>query len=429
MLTLIPKTLVARLSKFLNLDEKLAQGLSISMVGFFATSILLFVANLILARTISPTNYGLWTIVQTIGYLLAIPFAFGQDVVMIRHAGVSSKKHEVVGSSLVVILISLLLFGSMAFLGRQLFANTFKLQINIWFIAVGFGAAYSLKNWGGAIWRCFKEFKKLTIVDICCSLLVLLGTIGMLVTHTLKMENYAILICLTFSLSGVWWWLQNSHQIVFKRSVLEKWFKPLLGWGAISLITGFTGFAVNGAEKLILNNYSNPETVGLYGIYASAASQLLYPFATIFTSVLMPLAAETKNKMYYLKMINLLIKKYLGVIIMGNLIMTWVIVKLYGSAYPIIFLPLFLIVFAVSLNLTWQLRVAVMSTMDIHAFTYGTLSAVVVSLISLIVHFIFIPRLGLVGISFGLLTTSVGSFVAQEIYFQNNKSRLEGAYV
>ena len=411
--------------KFLNIDNKLTDGVAVSLASYGVTSVLMFLANILIARTLGPDKYGFWIIIQTTGYLLAVPLGLGQDVVMVRHSGFSGKPAKVIGNSLILLLGNMLFVGALVLFGGSIIKSKMGIDQFVLVYAFWFGVSYTFKNWGGAAWRTFQNFRGLAATEITVTLGMCLLTAWIFLSKNLTIASVNLLFCISFLMIVVVWLLKYAKSIDFNLVKNHNWFKPLMLWGGIYTITGLTGFLTNGAEKLILNQHAPSNLVGLYAIYVSASSQLLFPFATIFANVLLPIVSEKKNKLSYLQMINRFLFRFLWLLVILNLIITYIIVRLYGHDYPVIWQPIILVTLASSLNLLWQLRVPIMSSIDLHSFIYGTVSAIGVSLLGILVHFLFIQKFGIYGISAGLLTTAIGSFLAQEIYFKKYRYKLE----
>lgn len=411
-------------SKF-NLDRGFASGFVLMFCGYAATNLILFLANLIVARTFGPSMYGQLIVIQSLSNILVIPMLLGQDVVMLRHAADSGKYFQVVLCSAVLIGVTVSLTLLATVLGLEQVSDWAKMSPYLVTLSLLWAVALTLKYWGGAVFRTLKQFGRLARTDIIASSVVLLGIVGLWFSRRLELNTY--LITVGFS-CGIYLWglklLRRPRDKTTSWDQTRKWFRPLLVWGSIYMVTGVSGFFVNGADRIILNKYWGSEEVGLYGVYMSAASQLLLPFSLIFVNALFPHVAAAKDKQSYLNMVNNFLKRFWILIAGLNLLVVWIIVSLYGPSFQIRALQLSVLSVAVCLNLWWQLRVPLMSSIDLHSFVYGTVSAVIISVVSLYLNWQVIPVFGIWGAGGMVAATAVASYWAQEWYFVRYRYKL-----
>jgi len=143
-------------------------------------------------------------------------------------------------------------------------------------------------------------------------------------------------------------------------------------------------------------------------------------------NALFPHVAASRDKQSYLNMVNNFLKRFWWLIAGFNLLVTWIIVSLYGPGFQVRTLQMSVLSVAVCLNLWWQLRVPLMSSIDLYSFIYGTVSAVFISVASLYLSWQIIPILGIWGASGVIAVTALASFLAQEWYFRRFKYKLVG---
>ena len=410
-----------------NLDRGFARGFILMFGGYAITNVILFLANLIVARTFGPSRYGQLIVIQTISNILVIPMLFGQDVVMIRHAADSGKHTSVVLSSALLVAVTMCISVLTVILGLpsiSKWANTSPFLVVLGLLWAVF---LTMKYWGGAVYRALKQFGQLASIDIIAASVVLVGVIVLWLSNRLELSFYLGVIGLSCGLYLTGMRLLRKYQDTKKLwAEMCNWLRPLMVWGSIYMVTGVSGFFVNGADRIILNKYWGSEEVGLYGVYMSAASQLLLPFSLIFVNALFPHVAASRDKQSYLNMVNNFLKRFWWLIAGFNLLVTWIIVSLYGPGFQVRTLQMSVLSVAVCLNLWWQLRVPLMSSIDLYSFIYGTVSAVFISVASLYLSWQIIPILGIWGASGVIAVTALASFLAQEWYFRRFKYKLVG---
>lgn len=405
-----------------NLNRDFASGFVLMFCGYAATNLILFLANLIVARTMGPSMYGQLIVIQSLSNILVIPILFGQDVVMLRHAADSGKHFQVVMGSAILVCLTTIVTGVGVILGIDSISSWANMNPYLVILSLLWAMTLAMKYWGGAVFRAIKQFGRLAQTDIVASVVILLGVIALWFAKRLEIPAYLGVIGLS---CGLYLWGLKLLPRSKNGKGGWKWIWPLSVWGSIYMVTGVSGFFVNGADRIILNKYWGSEEVGLYGVYMSAASQLLLPFSLIFVNALFPHVAAAKDKQSYLNMVNNFLKRFWILIAGFNLLVTWIIVGLYGSSFQIRVGQMSFLAVGVSLNLWWQLRVPLMSSIDLHSFVYGTVSAVVISVVSLYLNWLIIPLFGIWGAGGMVAVTAVASYWAQEWYFVKYKDKLK----
>lgn len=243
-----------------NLKQKTLHGLLWSFIDSFAGQGIQFIVGIVLARILSPKEFGL---IGMITIFIAISQSFvdsGFGSALIRKKDCTAEDYSTVFifNLLVSILFYLLLFVTASYISAYFNEPQLKLLVQV----LGFGL---ILNALGIVQRTILtkniDFKAQARISVIASI----GSGVLAIVMALHGYGVWSLVALTlsrFGLNSVFLWIWSKWKFSLKFSF--KSFKELFGFGSKLLLSGLLDTAYRNVYYLIIGKYFSAATLGQY---------------------------------------------------------------------------------------------------------------------------------------------------------------------
>jgi O-antigen/teichoic acid export membrane protein len=271
------------LDPMFNRIRKIPQFQAISHIStYFAGSIfkavLPFLILPILTIYLSPSEYGTWNVNLAI-LSLAIPLtAMGMPMVLGRnyHQYDRERHAGMMGSGLILIAIVNLVFTAIIFLYGQFIGNEFMgIPVYFFYILPALCFLKNLQVIHRAILKHQHRVNLFTVIDITNSVFIRLSGlfIVMFFISTWQGLFYAqVITVIIFSVNAIYH-LAKDNQVRFTPDLQELKSLAIMGWPLIFHAVG--GIIMNFSDRLILQEMTGAEDVGLYSLGANIGIAVL----------------------------------------------------------------------------------------------------------------------------------------------------------
>ncbi len=317
--------------------KKIFKGTAITFLGIFLGKILTFITRIIIARSISPSEYGIFSLALTIQNILATIGIIGLGEGVNRFIAYYYEKEPEKASTIISSSIKIALFwstaiGTLAFVFASQIANFFSKPALIWpiqifAISVPFTVLSTLIV---AIFRGFGEieirawFKEILLSAIKLALTALavlsgLAFKGIIYAQVISFVSIAIVLII------VLW--RKKREFIIRRKLpsasplmkeLLRFSLPIFGMGAVGIIITWT-------DTFMLGYFKAAKDVGLYNV-ALPLSQIIGTMLHSLNFAYTPIATSlyAQNALQEIKRLYVVLTK-------------WV----FSLAFPLTFILLF----------------------------------------------------------------------------------------
>jgi O-antigen/teichoic acid export membrane protein len=176
------------------------------------------------------------------------------------------------------------------------------------------------------------------------------------------------------------------------------WAQKLHTFSIFSLMAGISAVFYLNFGKIMINMYLPVSMVGIYWAYTFSFTTVILLFSTIFVTVFFPVASMCQDKGMLFKKIN---KIVILSILFGwpiALISGYIILKMYGDAYPFD-LPLTLLSATAGVCISIDMLYGqLLNSVSVNGAKITSYAAVVLAVVTVILNFLLIPIIGIAGV-------------------------------
>lgn len=314
---------------------RFAKDLSVTLLGGLGAFVLLFVANIVVARVLGPEEYGKYAIFFAIAQVVSLLYVLELDVSALYFlASKDVHKKEITASIMMMFGINILVFTFLAWSAFYFF-NFTQVTQNVFVGALGFAVVLSVKRMIDAFLRADEQFVHQAFLRLGEGVVVVvtLGVfLGLLVQRSFVSYAGALAIGgMIFAVIG---------------SVYIRHFFTVRGWTATRMndifrynIFGLINAIINGivknADTLVIAAILGTKTAGIYAIYFTASVVIGARVTQLFISVFFPSIRTHVDQIHSVirKVDRMFVRMFLPLVLCASCGVA-VIILLYGDAYP-----------------------------------------------------------------------------------------------
>ena len=265
------------LSKIKNIisNETLRNGVSFTLFSFINKG-MNFILLILLAKFITPTEYGYWslfgTIVMFMGYFIAMTTQ-GYILISYFKEGMEGVK-KTFSCILLTTIIALLLMSVFAFSLQPIFENILGFPWRYLYLAIGISFFTIYSNICLDFFRIKKQIRRYGVFSCTSALLILILSIFFVKYMNMGWAGcvFAQFICVClFGLIGLFYFFRMKCVSIPDTT---HW-KTMLLWGIPLIPHLATNFIQQGCDRYIINFYHNVEQVGLFSFAYSLSAAIM----------------------------------------------------------------------------------------------------------------------------------------------------------
>ena len=379
--------------------EKFIKNLSYMGIGTFIASLFSFSYNILAGRWLGPSEYGSFTLVQSVAMFLYIPMMLGFHTALVKY---NAEKIDFLRQRCIIsttfILASLFTIASIFIylVFSEQVMNIFSISRDIFYFALVFAVLYVFYTLMIETMRSLHRIKEVSLFNLIFSLTVFLSFLAFIfVFRDLSFKSPLISMLLAYGLTGG-----------ILLALLRKYIKPEFDWewaqklqkfSIYSLIGGISFVCYMNFGKIVINMYLPVSNVGIYWAYNYSFTAVIFLFMSIFVTVFYPVASMCADKGMLFRRIN---KIVIILLIFGwplALVSGYIILWMYGAEYPFNLSLMFLFATAGICISIDQLYGHLVCSTGIHGAKIESYAGVVLAGVNIILNFLLIPRIGLTG--------------------------------
>ncbi len=367
--------------------------------GRFIAIPLSFTFNILAGRILGPGEYGKFALVQSVSMFLYIPMLFGFNTAIVKY---SSEKESTDRRSRIIstayILIFFFTIGPVIFyfvFSSQL-SNMFSISHGLFYLSLISAVLFVFYTLTTSTLKGLFKMKTFAIFQPVYATIVLLAFLFFIVNDFLSFKSMVYPIFLAYGITSailLVFFLRKYLRFEFDRY----WAKTLTQYSMFAVIGGLSFVFYTNIDRILINRYMTVVDVGIYRVYYMASVNIVGILWNSFNAVFFPTVSKYENKEAVFNRINKLMPFLIGLGIPLVLLCEFVILKLYGSQYPMSF-PLMLIFAVVSILVVWYgLYAWTFDSLGIRGVKLDMLSVVTIAILNILLNIYLIPRFGLYG--------------------------------
>ncbi len=379
--------------------EKFIKNLSYVGIGTITASVFSFSYNILAGRWLGPSEYGTFTLVQSVAMFLYIPMLLGFHTAMVKYNAEKIdflRQRSIISTTYILVLLFTVISLLVYFIFSQEIMAIFSISSELFYFAVFFAVLFVFYTLAKEALRSLHMIQVYSrLMPVQSAILLLTFLIFVFVFKELSFRSPLYSMLLAYGVTG-------GIILAFLRRYLrpefsKEWAHRLHRYSIYSLMGGVSSVLYSNIDKIAINTYMSVSSVGVYWAYNYSFTTLILLLSSIFVTVFFPIASMCPNKEILFKRIN---KIVILLIMLGWPLAAstgYVILKLYGEGYPfdLSFALLFATVgICISVdNLYGQL----LNSVGVKGARITSFGAVVLALVNVSLNLLFIPRIGLIG--------------------------------
>jgi len=368
-------------------------------LGVAIATPLSFAFNILAGRMLGPTEYGKFTLVQSVANFLYIPMVLGFTTAMVKYTAEkedAERRRSIISTTYTLVFAFIIITVGLYFIFPSQLSRVLSIPPGLFYLSVIFAVLHVLNVLTEGTLRGLGKMKAVGIFKPVYAAILLGGFLLFILNYQL---SFKAAVYSNFLAYGI---IAGAILIFFLRKYLrfefdKSWVRILATYGVFALISGITYTFYANIDKILINRYMTVADVGIYRAYNYAStSAIMLPYG-IFMTVYFPTVSKYENKGTIFSRINKLIPYLIGLGVPFAFLCEFVILKLYGGEYPINF-ALMLIFALVPILLIWYgLYDWLFCSQGVLGVKLVTISTATVAAINILLNIYLIPRFGLYG--------------------------------
>jgi Membrane protein involved in the export of O-antigen and teichoic acid len=382
---------------------------------------LMFAFNILAGRILGPSEYGKFTLINSIAMFLYIPMIFGMSTAMVKYSAEKRdflRQQKIISTSYIYIIVFCLISTSIYLMFSSKIAPYFSVSVEQFHLAVIFAILFASYTLTTNTLRGLHEMKMYSIIQ------PIYGIIPLIVLLTLLSIDYISYESVVFSMYFAYG-IVSVVIIVMIRKYLtlgldKSWAKILIKYSTLNIFSSVSYMLYTNIDKILINKYMTVNDVGLYNAYSFSSISVMAIFSGILTTVLFPTISKYENKEETILNVN----KYIPYLIFFGFILInvsqYIIISLYGNKYPIDLSLMLLFSIASVLSAIYEIYSWIFNSIGLKGVRITMKGTVTVAIINILLNLYLIPHFGLCG---AISATAIAYSIAIPMTYHEWKNR------
>jgi len=403
--------------------KNFVRNLSYVGLGTFIATIFSFAFNILAGRTLGPSGYGEFTLIQSVAAFLCIPMSLGFSTAMVKY---NAEKEEYFRQKSIIsityitifilIIISILIYCSF----QSQIAKVFSISNRFLFVSIIYAMLSVFYMLTTSTLRSLHKMKNYAIFQPIYSIILLLTALILIAVNYISYESMILSMCLAYGMTGgiILISIRKYLSIEFDRY----WANRLMSYSNYAIIGGLSSAFYSNIDKILINEYMDVVNVGVYRAYSYSFLTVVMLFISVFITVFFPVASKSDNKEAILKKINKIIPYLIVFGIPTVMVSGFFILKLYGKDYPFdLKLALLFGIAAISIFID-NIYGGLMNSVGMRGVKITSFAAIIVAVVNIFLNMLLIRLIGIEGSIIAIIISyniSIGIVLSKQKYLYN----------
>ena len=400
--------------------EKFIKNLSYVGIGTVIASVFSFTYNVLAGRWLGPSEYGTFTLVQSVAMFLYIPMLLGFHTAMIKY---NAEKDDILRQRCIIstTYILVLLFTVVSLLAYFIFSEKimaiFSISSEVFYFAVLFAVLFVFYTLTVETLRSLHMIRTYSrLMPVHSAILFFTFLFFALICKDLSFKSPLIAMLLAYGIIGgvILAILKNYLKLQFSRN----WVRKLSHYSIYSLLGGISYVLYSNIDKLMINYYLAISEVGIYRAYYYSFTTVLLLISTIFVTTFFPFASSCSDKSALFSKVNKVSIAFISMLFPVALVSGSIILSIYGSGYhldPTLMVLFALLAIIIPVNQFYDWLMCSVGVEGVKLVSYAALSTAVANIV---LNITLIPVLGITG---AVISTIMSYIISTMILLSKRK--------
>jgi O-antigen/teichoic acid export membrane protein len=399
--------------------EKFIKNLSYLGIGTLISSVFSVLFNILAGRWLGPSDYGSFTLVQSVATFLVIPMTLGFPNALIKY---NCEKIDFFRQRTIIsttfILVFLFTAASLLFyliFSKQMMA-LFSIPEDLFYFSLVFAVLSVFYSLTTETLRSIHKLQEYSLLKPIYTIILFLSFLVFI--FFFKDLSYTSPLYSTMIAYGI----TGGILLAFLRNYIRPefswpWARTLHTYSIYSLMGGISAAFYLNIGKIMINMYLPIAMVGIYWAYNFSYTTVILLFATIFVTIFFPVASMCRDKGMLFRRINKVAFLFILIGWPFALISGYVIFTMYGNKYPFD-LPLTLLFTTAGVCISIDMLYGqLLCSVSVNGAKITSYAAVVMAVVSVVLNFLLIPIIGLAGAIIASIISYILSIGIMIIYW------------
>lgn len=396
--------------------EKFIKNLSYVGIGTIIGSLFTFPYNILAGRLLGPSEYGVFTLVQSVAMFLYIPMLLGFHTALVKYNAEKIdllRQRSIISTTYILVLLCTILSVVAYVIFAKEIMGIFSISEEVFSFTIFFAVLFVFYTLATETIRSLHMIRTYSrLQPIFSGILFFSFLASVYIFKDLSFRSPLFSMLLAYGVTGGV--VLAVVRKYIKPEFSREWAYSLHSYSIYSLMGGISAVLYLNLDKIVINMYMPISNVGIYWAYNYSFTTVIALLSSIFVTVFFPVASMCSDKGMLLKRINKII---ILIILVGwpfVFVTGYIILKLYGGSYPFD-LPLALLFATAGICISVDhLYGDLFNSVGIHGVKITSFAAIVLALVNLLLNFLLIPQIGLRG---AIIATTIGYLCSIGIMF------------
>lgn len=379
--------------------EKFIKNLSYVGIGTIIASIFSFSYNILAGRWLGPSEYGTFTLVQSVAMFLYIPMLLGFHTAMVKYNAEKVdfiRQRSIISTTYILVFLFTVASLLVYFVFSKDIIAIFSISSEVFYFALLFAVLFVFYTLTVETLRSLHMIRTYSrLMPVHSAILFFTFLFFALICKDLSFKSPLISMLLAYGIMGgvILAILKNYLRPQFNKN----WVGKLSHYSIYSLLGGISYVLYSNIDKLMINYYLTISEVGIYRAYYYSFTTVLLLISTIFVTTFFPFASSRSDKSALFSKVNKVSIAFIGMSFPVALISGSIILSIYGSGYhlDLTLMVLFaLLAIVIPVNQFYDWLMCSVGVEGVKLVSYAALSTAIANIV---LNITLIPILGITG--------------------------------
>lgn len=380
--------------------------------GTLPSIVLLSVFNILAARFLGPTEYGKYTLIQSVAAFIGISMIMGYHTTIAKFLPESQDPAEHSKTISSVYMLTLMFTVATVILYvifMPEISSIFNISQEFLTLAIAFAVIFTFYTLTTNTIRGLLRMKLYSLFQVAYAVMVLAIFLAFVFSGPITFESILYPVFISYGITAVAIFLMIRKYLVLKIDL--SWISRLTRYSLFCVIGAVSFTFYSNIDKILININLTPSDLGIYGAYSLAAISVTSLMLGTFISVFFPTASQYQDKSPIFKMFFRLLP-FLIVLGIPFLIVCEVgVLWLYGKQYTLY--PDLVVLFAIAgvSQSIQNLYGWILNTDSNTGVKISSVSAVFLAVVDLALNITLIPVFGVRGAVIAITLSYLATFL------------------
>jgi O-antigen/teichoic acid export membrane protein len=380
--------------------------------GTLPSIVLLSVFNILAARFLGPTEYGKYTLIQSVAAFIGISMIMGYHTTIAKF--LPESQDPSVRSKTISSIYMLTFMFTVATIGFYVIfmpeiSSIFNISEEFLTLAIAFAVIFTFYTLMTNTIRGLMRMKLYSLFQVAYAVMVLAIFLAFVFSGPITFQSILYPVFISYGITAVAIFLLIRKYLVLKIDL--SWISRLTKYSLVCVIGAVSFTFYSNIDKILININLTPSDLGIYGAYSLAAISVTSLMLGTFISVFFPTASQYEDKSPIFKMFFRLLPFLIALGIPFLIVCEIGVLWLYGNQYTIY--PDLVVLFAIAgvSQSIQNLYGWILNTDSNTGVKISSVSAVILAVVDLALNITLIPVLGVRGAVVAIILSYLATFL------------------